>query len=407
MRTQQAIALVEPFWTGHPETQLKLFTDVLLRREDRHLLIACPHPASIHRWLQHIPAQAARRCEAVPFTFCDDRSTYGSSSLANWARIETTLQEAEQRLGWSIGKVFVTWLDLFVCRDPSTASRLMPRPWVGLYLLPAHLRERTFWERLRRHRTPRMAKDATFFTGSRCQGLALLDEGVRGTLQALAPGIPVVTLPDVVDASLPDVPSPLAVRITEQAHGRPVIGLLGVLGRRKGTLTFLAGVLRSHPGECFFVMAGRLGPEERATYGTELTLLDSQLEEARKRGNVLLHLEPLPDEGALNAVVQACSVLYLAYDGHTHSSGLLGKAAHFGRTVIGPDRGCVSERIRRYRLGWRIAPDQPGAAAAVFHTIATPAAAATLRRARFPEYNRDHSKTQLEISLNTLIGECS
>lgn len=400
------VALIEPFWTGHPETQLKLFAEALLRRQDRRVVVFCQHPEALETWARSRSPEEAQRCKAARFAFCDERGTYPSTSLASWARLQEALTRAEAALGFPLDQLFITWLDLFICSHPDQATALMPRPWVGLYLFPSYLREQTLWSRLLRSVPHRRAKDRNFLRATRCKGVALLDEGVRKELASLIHPVPVHILPDVADTTWPDIAPAGSQWLVEKARGRPVVGLLGVLGRRKGTLAFLKAIKDINASQCFFLLAGRLGDEERKTYGNDLPLLDTLLAEAGARDNVYLHLKPLPDEPSFNSMVSACSVVYLAYDGHHHSSGLLAKAACFQKLVIAPDRGCVAERVRKYRLGLLISPRSGTEAVSAIRKLCTPAIHARYRnRARFDAYNSDVNLDTLERSLNALLGE--
>lgn len=225
---------------------------------------------------------------------------------------------------------------------------------------------------------------------------------MRG-MRALAPRVPVLALPDVPDTALPESDPPLAADVRRMAAGRPVFSLLGVLGCRKGVLCFLRAALTVEPSQACFVLAGRLGDDERKTYGDRLPELDALLAEARQRDNVMVHLEPIEGEAAFNAVVAASSVLYLAYQDHPHSSGLLGKAAHFGKLVVVGRRGCMHERVRRFRLGLSIPADSADHAVRAIRALCDPARRARLaRRARFDAYLSEHNRACLRTALAQL-----
>jgi hypothetical protein len=404
MSHEPVIALVEPFWIGHPETQLRLFTEALLRQEGRRILVLCQYPEAILSWVRiHHPGKVDR-CFAAPFSFCDNRGTYPGANLASWARAHQSLIEAERSYGFTVDKVFITWLDPFIGNDPTTTAALMPRPWVGLYLFPSHLRKLTPLSRL--IRPVRLVEDKTFMKNPHCHGVAVLDEGVTKPLKSIVPGARVHTLPDVADMTLPETLSPLTGTLQQKAAGRPIIGLLGVLGRRKGTLSFLRAIDKLNPDQYFFLLAGRLGSIERNTYGRDKDELESLLAIAKKRENVLLHLEHIETEAAFNSLTLACSVLYMAYEQHDHSSGILSKAAYFKKLVIAPDRGCVAERVRKFRLGVTIpAGSVMHAASAMRELCHGPSLADHLTAARFGDYHAIHNSDRLETSLNQLLAE--
>jgi len=243
-------------------------------------------------------------------------------------------------------------------------------------------------------------------TNPHCCGVAVLDEGVTEPLKSMVSRARVHALPDVADLSLPETLPPLTETLQKKAAGRPIIGLLGVLGRRKGTLSFLRAIDKLHPDQFFFLLAGRLGSIERNTYGRDKDELDALLTIAKERENVLLHLEHIETEAAFNSLTLACTVVYLAYEQHDHSSGILSKAAYFKKLVIAPDRGCVAERVRKFRLGTTIRTGSVMRTASAMRELChDPSRAGHLTAARFDDYHSTHNIDRLETSLNQLLAE--
>ncbi|MDD5708416.1 MAG: hypothetical protein PHR35_21050 [Kiritimatiellae bacterium] len=398
----RVVAVVEPHWTGHPETQLKLFTEALLQGAGTCVLVLCQHPEVIRKWVDSAMPEYADRCRTALFSYGFDRGAYPNARLANWARLGALLTDEERAWGRRVDVVTITWLDSFLCDEPVLASELMPRPWVGLYLFPTYLRPTGLRARLFPPRE--RERDRAFLKMPCCRGVAVLDEGVARGMGAVARGIPVVAMPDVPDCSLPSANPPLVERVLRQAAGRPIVALLGVLGRRKGVLCFLRAALAMQGTQCCFLLAGRLGEEERRTYRRAERELDALLQEAGHHEHILLHLEAIETEAAFNALMTACTVLYLAYEDHPHSSGLLGKAAQFGKLVVVGNYGCMRERVRRFRLGLTIRAGSTRQAVAAIAALCRPRARARrLRRARFAAYLAEHNKTRLREALVRLI----
>jgi len=398
------IALVEPFWTGHPETQLKIFTETLLQQEENHVLILCQHPEVFQSWIRSAHPDKINRCFTAPFAFCTLRGDYPTPHLATWALAHQTLLNAEKTGGFVIEKIFITWLDAFICHEPDQAAALMPRPWVGLYLFPSYLRSLPLLPRF--FPPKQMARDQAFLKIPYCRGVAVLDEGVKKKLSRLIPKAGVHVLPDVADTSLPVKSPDLSDAILEKAAGRPIVALLGVLGRRKGTLTFLKAMQGIDPATCFFLIAGRLEREERKTYGRDPAELDNSLAATGSRENVFLHLKHIETEEIFNSLVSICSVLYLAYEGHHHSSGILGKAAHFNKLVIVPDKGCMTERVKEFRLGITIPAGSVPHTATAIRKLCHPASHSHYyTKARFDGYRSRHNRNILKESLNNLLNE--
>ena len=185
-----------------------------------------------------------------------------------------------------------------------------------------------------------------------------------------------------------------------------MVGLLGVLGRRKGVLTFLRAMRQLDPAKCFFLLAGQLEERERRTYtAEELRELDELLREAAGRDNALVWLGHIETEAEFNALIESCTMVYLAYGSHVHSSGLLGKAAHFRKLVIAPNRGCMAERTSRYAMGLWIRPDSAADTVQAIETLCRPAEQARrLAQAWFEGYLAVHHREKLAEALEQLLG---
>lgn len=401
------IALVEPYWIGHPETQLRLFTETLLQQKENHIVILCQYPEAIRSWLQAVHPEDANRCSMAPFAFCEERGEFDNPILASWALAHKTLLGVERSMGRPVDKVLITWLDPFICKDVDQVTTLMPRPWAGLYLFPSYLRKKHLLLQFMGWYPPdRLLLDKAFFTAPHCFGVAVLDEGVKRRLASVVSRARVHVLPDVPDSTLPSARPPLAQALLQKAAGRPIIGLLGVLGRRKGTLPFLRAMKNTDPARCFFLLAGRLGPEERRTYGPEAEELETLLASAKQRENALLHLEHLETEGIFNALVETCSALYLVYDDHHHSSGILGKAAYFRKPVISANKGCMAERVKKFGLGITICPGSDSDTLEAIHKLCKEEQLSrNATRADFDGYLAEHNPDRLKASLNLLLND--
>jgi hypothetical protein len=280
----------------------------------------------------------------------------------------------------------------------------MPRPWVGLYLFPAYLRKHPYL--FRWFKDEHMIRDRSFFRTPFCRGVALLDEGIQKSLAWHIAPHKVHVLPDVANIDVtPDAP-PLTQALLQQAAGRPIIGLLGVLGRRKGTLPYLRAMHQIKDNRCFFLLAGQLGSAERKTYGQDEPELDQLLSTATQQKNTFIHLGHIENEETINSLVSACTILYLAYDGHQHSSGILGKAAHFKKLVIGPATGCVADRIRKFKIGLTIKAGSDTETIKAVKTLShAPSYAKLWNQARFTAYQAQHNCESLDRSLTALLKD--
>lgn len=340
------IALVDTLWEGHHPTYLKFFAKALL--ESGHEVVAlCPEPEEMACWVDSFCPKEQTRFHALahrdlsPSRCSIRRFRSAANSLNNWLHLRNGIRAAGSALGQLPDLTFLAWLDSYLpYMHPVVIDQVFPYSWSGLYFHPRHLRQPLKYQHLRRG-----PLDPTIaLTSARCPAVAVLDEGIVHPLHRLLRK-PVVVFPDIVDASLPAGACDIAETIREKAAGRPIVGLLGALDRRKGLLTLLEASTRL-AGEWLFVFAGPLfEPDFTAD---ELTLIRRAA--VADGGNCFVHLHRLA-EPHFNAMVQACDVLFAAYEGFLTSSNLLTKAAVFEKKLIVSRDCCMGDRVTRFRLG--------------------------------------------------------
>ena len=340
------IALVDTLWEGHHPTYLKFFAKALL--ESGHEVVAlCPEPDEMACWVDSVCPKKQTRFHArahrdlSPSRCSVRRVRPAANALNNWLHLRKGICAAGLALGRLPDLTFLAWLDSYLpYMHPIVIDRVFPYSWSGLYFHPKHLRRPFRYQHLRKG-----PLDPTIaLTSARCQAVAVLDEGVVHPLHRLIRK-PVVVFPDIVDPSLPAAAGDIAERIRTKAAGRPIVGLLGALERRKGLLTLLEASTR-FSDEWLFVFAGPLfEPDFTAD---ELMLIRSTA--VAVGGNCFFHLHPLA-EPQFNAMVQACDVIFAAYEGFLTSSNLLTKAAVFEKALIVSKDCCMGDRVTRFRLG--------------------------------------------------------
>jgi glycosyltransferase involved in cell wall biosynthesis len=176
----------------------------------------------------------------------------------------------------------------------------------------------------------------------------VLDEGIADRLQGKI-AKPVIAFPDFTDESAPDINFEIAQKIRAKAAGRKIVGLLGSLDKRKGTLTLLE-VSQQVSDRWFFVFAGRLA--EPAFTAAELAKI-GEIVKANPE-NCFFHLTRIPTEAQFNAIIQICDLLYAAYENFFPSVNVLIKAAIFEKPVIASKNYCMGERVEKFNLGYGI-----------------------------------------------------
>lgn len=382
----RTLYLVDGYDDGHHQTYHRNYARAALDMGCR-VVELLPDPDPLYQWLE------AERPDAIPrlrlHRFTHPQPTSPSWRLRNvikpakiWRAAATAVAQAEAQSGWKPDLVFFNWLDSFIVGVspvlPPVLPALFPYRWSGVFFHPWHLRIPDGPTRGESVASERMLR------AHGCPGVAVLDGGIADALAANI-GKPVVTFPDETDCVLPDVPSALAHKAKAVAGGRRIIGLLGVLSKRKGVSSLLAAALQAKDRPWFFVFAGVLDEGLRATYtDAELRVIDAAI--AGAYPNVWFHPSRIGDEREFNAMVKACDVLYAAYELFAHSSGIVTKAGVFEKPVLVSPGYCMAEVVQAYRLGLAIDPHEPRTVLRAIELVLDPAAFG--RQVGSPDYTR-------------------
>lgn len=399
----KTIALFDNCRDGHHLTYLRLFSQALLEM-DYVVMTFCQEPDEVSQWIKlNCPEQAQHfytfkvQETQVPVLPILGQLPRTFVVLAQWLYAAKIIQKAASEIKHSPDLVFFAWLDNYLSYylTHSIIDRIFPYKWSGLYFTPPYLR---FGQRvlpiLRIPLTP-----YTIAKSPHCCGIALLDEKETKKVQAQIK-TPVITFPDVTDESLPDINYTIVKQIREKAGDRKIIGLLGGLTKRKGLLTLLEAAQRSVKENYFFVFAGQL-------YDYELLP-----EEATKVGNIVkanppncfFHFVRIPDEAQFNAVIDACDILFAAYEDFPYSSNILTKAAVFEKPVIVTDGFCMGERVKAFRLGLSIPEGNVDKCIEAIHCLSKDLNLnAHDLKPDFEGYQRIHSTKQLHTAFHTIF----
>lgn len=345
----KTIALVDTLWGGHHPTYLKFFAKTLLEL-GHEVIVLCSAPEEMNLWIaSHCPELANHfhsfeLHEPSPSQFSGRWLQARGMAVARWQRAAQSIQKISSKLGKAPDITFFAWLDTYLGLIPAITDTIFPYPWSGLYFQPGYLRipPKLRWMR------HGILNPLSVLKSSHCPVVAVLDEGIAEKLQQKL-NKPVVVLTDITDESPPDMSFEIAQKIRAKAAGRKIIGLLGSLDKRKGTLTLLE-VSRQASDRWFFVFAGRLA--EPVFTAAEL----AKIQEIVKVNpdNCFFYLNSIPDGSRFNAVVQVCDVLYAAYENFPYSSNILTKAVIFEKPVIASKNYCMGERVQKFNLGYGI-----------------------------------------------------
>jgi hypothetical protein len=233
---------------------------------------------------------------------------------------------------------------------------------------------------------------------SSCQRIAVLDERYMDWLK-LKTGKMIVRMPETFSVDVSDPPPALVRMISERRQSSAiVVGLLGVLDRRK-CLDVLVNVIReAKTDEFLFIIAGAYAPGTLP--GRDQAFLE---EAAGKHTNVVFSPEAIPSEGDFNAVVQSCDILFCVYRDHLHSSGVVSRAAAFRKQVLVNSGGLMANQVEEYSLGYVLTDFSAKACLEALRQMSQRKEFLSVERAAvYAAFMEDHSFGRFEETLRTL-----
>jgi glycosyltransferase involved in cell wall biosynthesis len=395
----KTIALVDTLWGGHHPTYLKFFAKTLL--ELGHEVISlCPEPEEMNLWIaSHCPELASNfhsfeLHEPSPSQFSGRQLQARAMAVARWQRVAQSIQGISSKLGKAPDITFFAWLDTYLGLIPAITDTIFPYPWSGLYFQPGYLRIPPKLQWMRHG----ILNPLSVLKSSHCPVVAVLDEGIADKLQQKL-NKPVVTFPDITDESAPDINFEIAQKIRAKAAGRKIVGLLGSLDKRKGTLTLLE-VSQQVSDRWFFVFAGRLA--EPAFTAAELAKIGEIVK--ANPDNCFFYWNSIPDGSGFNAVVQVCDVLYAAYENFPCSSNILTKAAIFEKPVIASKNYCMGERVEQFSLGYGIEEGSVSQCVSILERFHEELSTGSLSiQPDFEGYRHRHSIEQLRAAFQKIL----
>lgn len=405
------MALVDPLWIGHHPMYFGQFTASFVRAGAR-VIGLCPDPAAALREAEHagVPAGELGRVSMHELP-TGERSWFGGRfegdpmrTLQRWQRTAARLKEAEERTGWHADLVYFPYLDSFLrfLPFPSVPEVTIGRPWSGLYLRNHHHRHAPSLL----HRLRLFAKGDAILRSHLCRGIGVLDERFIPTMERFS-GLRVEAFPDATRTERPGQTPPDVTRITGQADGRRIIGLIG-LEKRKGALQMMrVARLAAEAGKpWFFVFAGTFGIGEFDS--AEQRWLDRFIADIASGALDNVHFDPaaprIPTEADFNALFASFDVAWAAYEGFQGSSGTLSKAAAFEIPTLATAGECIGDRVARYRTGLTV---QEGDTEAAFEAIGRLLEGTDWNhqplKPDYESFRRDHSVERLDTLLAAVL----
>ncbi|NJL86866.1 MAG: glycosyltransferase family 4 protein [Leptolyngbyaceae cyanobacterium SM1_1_3] len=408
----KTIALVETnYGNGHHLTYLRLFSQILLEQQCQ-VMAFHPRPRDLTDWIdEHCPDYRDRlwvfemhkhRRRRVPILGTVPEPV---AVIERWQHLTNTLAEASEETGFSPDLVFLNWLDNYLSHylTHHVIDYVFPYSWSGIYFRPGVLRfgQRSF---------AKLSEPLAHYSlarSPRCQALTMLNEELVEDLQQDL-GKPVIAFPDITDETPPEGDYALVQKIRQKAGDRKIVGLIGALSKRKGILTLLKVAQQSMEENWFFVFAGQL--DESMFHQEFDQRFPEEFQQIKKMredppDNCYFHFESIPDGHRFNSVVNACDVLFAAYENFPYSSNLLTKAAVFKKPIIVSEGYCMAARVEKFRFGLTIPEgDVAKCIATLRYLCDQPEQALRELNPDFEGYHRLHSIDQIRKVFQAVIS---
>ncbi|MBO3457603.1 MAG: glycosyltransferase family 1 protein [Aetokthonos hydrillicola CCALA 1050] len=393
----KTIALFDYLSNGHHLAYIRLFSKTFL--EMGYQVIAFfPEPDEISKWValhssEHIQNFRAFKVQEPnrPVLPIIGQLPQPVFTFFRWIDTAAAIRKASSKIGYTPDLVFLCWLDSYLSNylNHHIIEKIFPYAWSGLYFHPNNLQ-------FKQHVLPILKTPLTHYAvaqSSRCSGIALLNEIEARKLQNKVNN-PVFIFPDIADESSPDPDYVVAQKIRSQAGTRKIVGLFGLLSKRKGLLTLLEVAEKSVNENWFFVFAGPLNEVDLSP--EDFAKIKNIVES--KPSNCFFHFESIPEGAKFNALINVCDVLFAAYENFNSSSNILTKAAIFEKLVIVSEGFCIGERVKNFQLGLTIPQGNVRKCIEALNNLFN----LTQIKPDFEGYRRFHSVEQLRKEFNAI-----
>lgn len=321
---------------------------------------------------------------------------------AHWEGVRLALEKLYSELGRKVG-IFHTWVDLYShgYLSPRVIQKSLPAPWVGLYVHPAELRIQKTWKRRALENAMDLLKTGRIFPSRlkafnvpNARKIYFLDEAMPKKAERYFESK--IDLGFFPESTLPlDVPESFRFPEVQEfcRRGRPILGVLGFLSKRKGLLT-ISRVAKMGAGDWSFLVAGKVDwddftPEEK----------DEIQDFIENPPSNSLFIPRSLSELEFNFALNSSSVLYIAYENFFHSSGIQLKAACLKKTMIAGPRHLIAERTRRFGMGWCLQEISTIAVRNLLGQIGKCEIQQVVHGAKFDAFLAEHSPEVLERKL--------
>jgi len=346
---QKTIALIGVSTLGHHIAFMRLFADSLLKLE-YNVLILFPENTPIHDWVIEKNPEKEGNYYYYPYEEAKykvknwGRFNNAVATRKKWKHLAKTIKMAAKQHEIAVDFVYFSWLDSYLENylHPVLINSVFPYDWSGLYFHPFHLRWNT--EGLRDKAS--FSEIDIALTSKRCKNITVHDEGIISKFSKRI-GKKVILFPEIADDTAPNMQLESIKAIQEQANGRAIVVIAGILGLLNGLHYFIDLAQNADSTKYFFVFAG---PKQLIAYTPEKAQEVENFFETSPE-NCYFNLDYIQEGANFNAFINVADILFLVYQNFASSSNRLTKAAIFKKYVLAQNTFCVGEDVEKYGLG--------------------------------------------------------